>query len=359
VTANQHQTHSVLVAASVTMTNLAYYRAWKRDQEWVAAAIRRRRGPPPSGYVGYLVIQIRPREYGVIGMVVLLSILMKSPSLSPQEMTRLQTASTHRRGASASSDEDGQKLRVFFVTEEDPLYVIRFFDIFFAEYPSEEIDISGITIDRPFHEPLWETMRRVRVLYGFGGFFRQGLRFTTARLRGRSIEAVAASAGVPIVTTRSVNRPEYVEQVRAIAPDVIVSVAAPEIFRRELLRIPRLGCINIHSGRLPTYRGMMPTFWQMLRGEPAVTITVHRMAERLDAGDVLATRYFAIKTSDSLDRVIKGTKCEGARLLIEVLRDLRADRAQSMPLDMKQASYFSFPKPEDVRAFRKRGHRLL
>lgn len=264
-----------------------------------------------------------------------------------------------RPEAPTPSDKRGQKLRVFFITEEDPLYVIRFFDIFFAEYPREEIDISGITIERPFHEPIWETMRRVRGLYGLFGFFRQGLRFIGARIRGRSIEALAGSAGVPIVATRSVNQPEYVKQIRVIAPDVIVSVAAPEIFKPELLGIPRLGCINLHSGRLPAYRGMMPTFWQMLRGEPAITITVHRMAEKLDAGDVLATRLFAIKRSDSLDRIIKGTKCEGARLLIGVLRDLQAGRAQSTPLDMKQASYFSFPKREDVREFRKRGHRLL
>jgi len=274
-------------------------------------------------------------------------------------MPQLRMASTPRPQATTPSGERGQKLRVFFVTEEDPLYVIRFFEIFFAEYPHEEIDISGITIDRPFHEPICETMRRVRILFGFWGLIRQGMRFTGARVRCRSIESLAAFAGVPIVTTRSINQPEYIEQVRAIAPDVIVSVAAPEIFKAELLGIPRLGCINVHSGRLPTYRGMMPTFWQMLRGEPAVTITVHRMAEKLDAGDVLATRLFALKSSDSLDRVIKETKCEGARLLIGVLGDLRADRAQSRPLDMKQASYFSFPKPVDVREFRKRGHRPL
>jgi methionyl-tRNA formyltransferase len=285
--------------------------------------------------------------------------MMEGPALSPQALSQLRTASTPRPGAPTPIGKPGQKLQVFFVTEEDPLYVIRFFDVFFAEYPREEIGISGITIDRPFHEPIWETLRRVRVLYGFWGFLRQGLRFADARLRGRSIESLAVSVGVPIVRTRSINQPEFVGQIRAIAPDVIVSVAAPEIFKPELLGIPRLGCINIHSGRLPTYRGMMPTFWQMLRGEPAVTITVHRMAEKLDAGDVLATQPFAIKRSDSLDRVIKGTKCEGARLLIRVLRDLRADRAQSRPLDMKQASYFSFPKPEDVREFRKRGHRLL
>jgi len=86
---------------------------------------------------------------------------------------------------------------------------------------------------------------------------------------------------------------------------------------------------------------------------------VHRMAEKLDAGDVLATQAFAIRTFDSLDRVIKGTKCEGAKLVIRVLLDLRAGRAQPSPLDMIHADYFSFPKPEHVREFRKRGHQLL
>ena len=251
------------------------------------------------------------------------------------------------------------KLKLLFVTEDDPLYVIRFFDVFFAEYPREEFEICGITIDRPFHEPIWKTLSRMKNFYGLGGLLRQGLRFMSARLRARSIEALAVAAGVPLVPTRSVNLPEYVERVRAMAPDIIVSVAAPEIFRREILGVARLCCINVHSGRLPTYRGMMPAFWQMLRGERAATITVHVMDEKLDAGGVLATQVFPIKARDSLDRVIKGTKRQAAHLLIRALRDLRAGRARPTPLDMSQADYFSFPRPEDVRKFRDRGHRLL
>jgi methionyl-tRNA formyltransferase len=104
---------------------------------------------------------------------------------------------------------------------------------------------------------------------------------------------------------------------------------------------------------------MMPTFWQMLRGEPAIIITAHRMATELDAGDVLATQSFAIAPKDSLDRVIRGTKREGARLLIRVLRDLRVGKERAVPLDMAEVDYFSFPKAPDVRAFRQRGHRLL
>lgn len=265
----------------------------------------------------------------------------------------------HTARATVLSGAAPPRLKLFFVTEDDPLYVIQFFDVFFAGYPRKEFEICGITVDRPFHEPIWETLRRLKSFYGYWGLLRQGLRFMNALMRGRSIEALAVSAGVPVVPTRSVNLPEYVEQVRAMAPDIIVSVAAPEIFKREILGVPRLGCINVHSGRLPTYRGMMPTFWQMLRGERKATITVHVMAEALDAGDVLAAQAFPIKTRDSLDRVIKGTKREAARLLIRVLRDLRAGRARPTPLNMTRAAYFSFPKPEDVREFRKRGHRLL
>ena len=251
------------------------------------------------------------------------------------------------------------KLRVLFVTADDPLYVIQFFEIFFDIYPRSEIEICGITIGRAFHEPLRKTLRRMLGFYGPWRTFRQGLRFLSSKLRAQSIESIAASAGIPVVATQSVNQPDYLEKVRAIAPDVIVYVAAPEIFKASLLELPPLGCINIHSGRLPAYRGMMPTFWQMLRGERVVTITVHYMAEKLDTGAVLATQSFALRPSDSLDRVIRETKREGARLVLRVLRDLRDGKADPQALTMDESEYFSFPKREDVRAFRRRGQRLL
>jgi methionyl-tRNA formyltransferase len=251
------------------------------------------------------------------------------------------------------------RLRALFVTEDDPLYVIRFFEVFFREYPRETIEVCGITIDRPFHEPPWKTLRRMLGLYGPLGVARVASRFLRAKLSGRSIARLASEQGIPMMPARSVNAPEYLEQVRRLAPDVIVSVAAPEIFRKEILRTPRLGCINIHSGRLPVYRGMMPTFWQMLRGEPSITVTVHEMAEKLDAGGILGTVTVPVNPRDSLDRLITVTKQEGARLVVEVLGKIRLGQVSAVPVDMTGASYFSFPKPEHVREFRQRGHRLL
>jgi methionyl-tRNA formyltransferase len=250
-------------------------------------------------------------------------------------------------------------LRVHFITEDDPLYVVEFFEAFLSLYEQEEIQIVGISIQEPFNETRLSTAQRVLALYGAGGFARLLVRFTRRKLQRRSIPQLARDENVPLVPTKSVNDSGFVERVKLLEPDVIVSVAAPEIFKEAILNAPRLGCINVHSGRLPKYRGMMPTFWQMRSGESNVTVTVHEMAEKLDAGAVLGTAECPIEERDSLDRVMVAAKHAGARLVIRVLRDLAAGEAEPQQLDMAEASYFSFPSRTDVLRLRQLGHRLI
>ncbi|MBX3358603.1 MAG: hypothetical protein KF745_09245 [Phycisphaeraceae bacterium] len=260
------------------------------------------------------------------------------------------------------SDSPAPRLRVLFVTEDDPLYVIRFFEVFFAEFPRDRFEIIGITIDAAFHESKIKTARRILRFYGPAGFARMLARFAAAKLSGRSIGSLARCTGIPMLDmapSSSVNDAAYIERVRSMKPDVIVSVAAPEIFRKDILASARLGCVNIHSGRLPKYRGMMPNFWQMLHGESHATVTVHEMVPKLDAGAVLGTLEFAIRERDTLDRVITETKREGARLMIRVLSQIQDGAATRTPVNMDGVGYFSFPKPEDVRRLRERGHRLI
>ena len=254
-----------------------------------------------------------------------------------------------------------QPLRVLLVTENDPLYVRQFFDVFFAELPRDRVDLVGVTVARAFHEPLTKTARRVHRFYGTVDFLRLLPRYILAKLSGRSIASLARSHGFPLVEAASVNSQEYIDAVTALKPEMIVSVAAPEIFKSPLLKVASIGCLNIHSGKIPEYRGMMPTFWQMLEKKPAVTVTVHEMVPKLDAGGVVDTFEFPLHESDSLDRVISGTKQEGARLMIRVLERIAASRQmpRTTELDMSKARLFKFPQPDDVRRFRAMGHRML
>lgn len=265
-------------------------------------------------------------------------------------------------GTAASAAAVGparSRLRVLLVTEDDPLYVIYFFDTFFAEYPREEFDILAITVQHAFHESKIKTARRVLRFYGPVDFVRLLARYARVKLSGRSIGTLARDTGIPLLETTSVNDPAYIAKVREMRPDVIVSVAAPEIFRKDILAAARLGCVNIHSGRLPKYRGMMPNFWQLLHGETHATLTVHEMVPKLDAGAIIATHEFPLRERDTLDRVIRETKQEGGRLMIRVLRSLVTGTSTRTPLDMTNAQYFKFPQPEDVKKFRARGHRML
>lgn len=260
---------------------------------------------------------------------------------------------------SSEKETSNPTTKVLFVTEDDPLYVIQFFDVFFKEYPRTDIDVIGITVVDAFHEPIWNTAWRMLKFYGPIDFVRLGFRFVRTKLTGRSIKTIAEEVGIKVIDTPSVNDANYIEEIKKLNPEVIASVAAPEVFRKEILNTPSKACINIHSGRLPIYRGMMPNFWQLLHQEEHATITIHEMAEKLDAGGIISTKAFPLREKDTLDRVIVGTKQEGARLMIEVLAEFDKTFASKQSLDMSEAQYFSFPTPKDVKALRRVGHKML
>jgi methionyl-tRNA formyltransferase len=253
-------------------------------------------------------------------------------------------------------------LRVHIVTEDDPIYVVRFFEVFFSILPQDRIEISGITIAKAFYEPPFRTAIRIHKFYGTLNFLRLLARWSTAKLMGKSIEKLARSHGIPIVSAPNVNDSGFIDKIRVDNVDLIVSVAAPQTFKAGILAAPLMGCINIHSGRLPQYRGMMPTFWQLLAREQFATVTIHEMAEKLDAGGIIATRKFRLKRVDSLDRVIVGTKICGAVLMAETLLqyDSRAGiRPKTSAFELSSGAYHKFPDRKSISEFLKIGHRLL
>ena len=168
-------------------------------------------------------------------------------------------------------------LRVLFITRDDPLFVRRFFQVFFAEYPREDIEVAGITVGAAFDEPRTARVRRLLAAYGALEVLRLLRRLAGAKLRMRSIAAVARRESIPLLSTSSVNDAAYVDLVRRLGVDVIASVAAAETFEEPLRLAASRGCVYLHSGKLPPYRGMMPDFWRKLSGEVDSTVKVHRV----------------------------------------------------------------------------------
>ena len=99
-------------------------------------------------------------------------------------------------------------------------------------------------------------------------------------------EALRARLNLRLLVVGDIHADEALSAVRDFQPDLGLSLAAP-ILRPSLFTLPRLGTLNLHKGRAPDYRGMPPAFWELWNDESIVGCTIHRVAEKLDAGDVV------------------------------------------------------------------------
>lgn len=128
----------------------------------------------------------------------------------------------------------------------------------------------------------------------------------------------------------SVNAPEVVERLRAWAPDLGLSLAAP-ILKAQLFETPRLGTLNIHKGKLPDYRGMPPAFWELWHGESEVGVTVHKVEAGLDTGPVLLAETVPVEKYSTPAGLRVRLDELGVRLIVEGVRRMRDGSATFTP----------------------------
>jgi methionyl-tRNA formyltransferase len=262
------------------------------------------------------------------------------------------------------------EFRLIFITQDDPFYVRCFFEEFFKIYPDLS-EIQGIVIQRPMGKRSSRAlMKQMYAFYGPFDFFRMGCRYLKSkgltkladiypRLPWLGLNQVCLTRDIKVLYQDNINQPDFLDRLRQLNLDLIISVAAPSIFKEQLINLPRLGCINIHHAPLPQYRGMMPNFWQLCNGEKTVGITVHKINHRIDEGEIILQRRVTVKPRESLDALIKRTKRQGAHCMVEAVQMLRNGKVQYLENKPDQGSYFPFPKREDVKRFREMGYRLL
>jgi methionyl-tRNA formyltransferase len=261
-------------------------------------------------------------------------------------------------------------MKIEFLTQDDPLYVLPFFEEFFARY-AKEFEILHVSCSRAMGKrPRIQLMRELLGLYGPLGSVRIATRLVRSRLlaglprrpqaeRYETLQQLCKAYGVPYAHLGSPNAPEYMQHVKQRGADAIVSVACPYILKDELLKLPPRGCINIHHAPLPRYKGMMPTFWQMYHGEKNVGVTIHYMAAKVDEGSALLQDTLAIEPGETLDHLIRRSKRHGAQCMARVLREVANGTQRQFSLNQAEGTYFTFPTIAEIREFHRRGLRPI
>lgn len=143
-------------------------------------------------------------------------------------------------------------------------------------------------------------------------------------------QALSRRGNVRVATVNDIHAPDSLAMVREFAPQLALSLAAP-ILKSELFGLPSLGTINLHKGKLPGFRGMPPGFWEVWSGQDSVGVSVHRVNEKLDQGELLA------ETSVKCERYStpRGLQLRldelGSELVCAVTEQLLAGCAPQMP----------------------------
>ena len=133
------------------------------------------------------------------------------------------------------------------------------------------------------------------------------------------VKELALKHNIKVYQPEKAKDPEFIEIVKNINPDVIVVVAFGQILPKELLDIPKFGCINVHVSLLPKYRGAAPINWVIINGEEKTGVTTMYMDEGLDTGDIILSEEFDLDDNITAGELHDKMKVVGAKLLVKTL----------------------------------------
>ena len=159
------------------------------------------------------------------------------------------------------------------------------------------------------------------------------------KLQASPVKEYALSAGLPVFQPVKMRDGEALAILKELRPDLITVAAYGKILPVDILELPPLGCVNVHSSLLPKYRGAAPINWAILNGEDETGITIQRMAEGVDTGDILAQDSTPIDINENAAQLTARLARLGAELLLETVRQLEAGSARATPQDESRASH--------------------
>ena len=159
------------------------------------------------------------------------------------------------------------------------------------------------------------------------------------KLQEPPVKEYALSIGLPVFQPAKVRDGEALGILQALNPDLIAVAAYGKILPVDILALPRLGCVNVHSSLLPKYRGAAPINWAILNGEDETGVTIMYMAEGMDTGDILTQAKTPIGLNENAAQLFVRLADIGAGLLVETVAALEAGKVSPVPQDSARASY--------------------
>ena len=153
------------------------------------------------------------------------------------------------------------------------------------------------------------------------------------------VKEYALAQGLTVYQPQKVKTPEFVELLHELQPELIVVAAFGQFLSKEILELPKYGCINVHASLLPKYRGAAPIQYAIIKGEKESGVTIMQMDIGMDTGAILDKVVVPIAENTTMGELHDALREQGAALLLEVIDKIAAGTAVAEPQDNEQATY--------------------
>ena len=160
------------------------------------------------------------------------------------------------------------------------------------------------------------------------------------------VKVCALKHNIEVFQPVKIKTPEAVEVLNGYGADLFVVAAFGQILSKEILEMPKYGCVNIHASLLPKYRGAAPIQWAILDGEKETGVTIMQMNEGLDTGDMLTKVMVPIDDTDTGESLFDKLAEAGAKLLIETIPQIETRTVTPQPQDDSLSTYAKMIKKE-------------
>ena len=153
------------------------------------------------------------------------------------------------------------------------------------------------------------------------------------------VKEYALEQGLTVYQPQKVKTPEFVELLHDLQPELIVVAAFGQFLSKEILELPKYGCINVHASLLPKYRGAAPIQYAIIKGEKESGVTIMQMDIGMDTGAMLDKVVVPIAENTTMGELHDALREQGATLLLQVIDKIAAGTAVAEPQDNEQATY--------------------
>lgn len=161
------------------------------------------------------------------------------------------------------------------------------------------------------------------------------------------VKKLAQTRGIEILQPEKTKDTNFVNRMKEISPDLIIVVAYGALLRKDIIAIPRLGCINLHSSLLPKYRGATPVQWALMNAETETGWTTFYIDEGLDSGDMILQRKITIDPHEDAATLFEKMSIPGIKLLEETIDQVIQGKAPRIKQICDQATFAPRLKKEN------------